>query len=236
MAKQYRLQVIPNLVTLTSLFCGCLGVTWALDQQLDLAVYMIWICAGLDVLDGLVARALGVSSNLGKQLDSLADLIAFGLLPATILYAVSLDYIAPPWSYAVFLITVFSAIRLARFNLDPDQEVNFRGLPTPANALLISSFPYLITQNLEFLRPGLENQFVWLLIVAVLSYLLVSRIPLLGFKFSNYGWADNKYRYLIFGLVAILCLSIGVVSAIPWIILAYFLVSLVWYYNQGPLR
>ncbi len=194
---------------------------------------MIWVCAALDVSDGLAARALGVSSNLGKQLDSLADLVAFGLLPSTLLYTLSSEYIASPWNYSVFLITVFSALRLARFNLDPGQEVNFRGIPTPANALLISSFPHIMSQNAEFLRLGLENQFFWLFIVAVLSYLLVSNIPLLGFKFSDYSWANNKYRYLLVVLVVILCISLGVLSALPWIIVSYLTTSLIWWYNRS---
>ena len=209
MIKQRTLGLIPNLLTLTNLYCGSIGVVFALEQELDWAVYMIWACAVLDVSDGLAARALGVSTKLGKQLDSLADLVAFGLLPAAILYTLSVEYIEMPWPIGVFLITVFSAIRLARFNLDPDQEVNFKGLPTPANAILISSFPHLIHQNSDFLRPGLENQFFWFLIVAILSYLLVSRIPLMGFKFENYSWTDNKYRYIMIASVVLLSLE-------PW--------------------
>jgi CDP-diacylglycerol--serine O-phosphatidyltransferase len=232
MVKANILGFIPNLLTLASLFCGCVGVVWAFNHQIDWAVYMIWTSAVLDVLDGLVARALGVSSALGKQLDSLADLVAFGLLPAVILYILSTEYQTAPWPFMAFFITVFSALRLARFNLDKDQDTNFKGLPTPANALFISSFPALISHNSAFLRLGLENRLFWLLIVGILSYLLVSRIPLLGLKFSNYSWAGNKHRYVLIVLAVTLGLSLGVL-AIPWIILTYLVISMVWRYGNA---
>jgi len=231
MVKTNILAFIPSILTLSSLFCGCLGVVWALNHQIDLAVYMIWTCAVLDVMDGLVARALGVSSDLGKQLDSLADLVSFGLQPAAILYILSSDHLSFPWPFFAFFITLFSAVRLALFNLDPDQDTNFKGLPTPANALFISSFPAMISHNSDFLRLGLENQLFWLLMVGILSYLLVSKIPLLGFKFKNYHWAENKYRYIIMVLAVMLGLGLGIL-AIPWILFMYIVISLMWKYSQ----
>ena len=231
MAKAKILGFFPSFLTLSNLLCGSLGVVWALDHQTNWAVYMIWTCAILDLLDGLAARGLGVTSELGKQLDSLADLISFGLLPAVILYMLSTEYLSPPWPYFAFLITVCSAIRLAKFNLDPDQNTNFKGLPTPANAIFISCFPALMRQSSGFLRLGLENQFFWLLIVGILSYLLISKIPLLGFKFKNYSWAENKYRYILIVLGLVMGISLGIL-AIPWMLLAYILISLVWQYEQ----
>ncbi len=231
MVKVKPLHFLPNLITLASLFCGSLGVVWAVEFQIQWAVYMIWICAALDLLDGLVARGLGVSSDLGKHLDSLSDLISFGLLPATIIYSLSSGYLNDPWPYSSFALTLFSALRLAKFNLDPEQDIDFKGLPTPANALLISSFPALIDQNSENLRHGLENPALWLLIIGILCYLLVSNIRLFGFKFQNLIWAENKYRFLFIGMSIIAGLALGIL-AIPLIMLLYFVMSVIWQYQR----
>ena len=232
MARYKVLQSVPNFITLSSLFCGCLGVVWTLNLDISYGVWMIWTCSVLDLLDGLVARMLSVSSDLGKQLDSLSDLVAFGLLPATIIYALSGQYISGIWPYAAFIMVVFSSLRLGLFNLDPHQSVNFKGLPVPANAILISSFPSVVNQNLSILRPELENPVYWLLIVGILSYLLVSKIPLLGFKFQNFKWSENKFRYTFLVIAAILGLSMGILG-IPWIMLSYLAVSLVWQYQKN---
>lgn len=231
MVKAHPLNFLPNLLTLSSLVCGCLGIVWTLELDVQFGVYMIWICAILDVLDGLVARALKISSELGIQLDSLADLIAFGLLPATLIYVLSAQYLDDPWPYLAFMVTASTAWRLGRFNLDPHQKLNFKGLPAPANAILISSFPTLVNQNIETFRHELENPLVWLLMVGILSYLLVSKIPLLGFKFQNLSWRDNKFRYLFLGVAGILGAFLGV-SAIPWILIVYIVISLIWQYHN----
>ncbi|MGI9551288.1 MAG: CDP-diacylglycerol--serine O-phosphatidyltransferase [Aurantibacter sp.] len=232
MVKVKPLSYLPNLITLSSLFCGCIGIVWALDLNLQGAVYMIWACAILDLLDGLAARILKVSSELGKQLDSLSDLIAFGLLPATIIYVLSSQFLTQLWPYMAFLITVFSALRLGRFNLDTQQTVNFKGLPVPANAILISSFPVLVNQYSQNLRPELENPIYWLLIIGLLSYLLVSNVSLFGFKFQNLSWSENKFRFLFIGFAVILGFTLGV-SGIPWIMLMYVALSLVWQYQRN---
>ena len=192
---------------------------------------MIWTCAVLDLLDGLAARALNVFSELGKQLDSLADLVAFGVLPATIIFYLADQFLSGFWPYIAFSITVFSALRLGRFNLDPEQSVNFKGLPVPANGILISSFPFIVNQNLTDLRPELENPVYWLFVVGLLSYLLVSNIPLLGLKFQNFSWSDNKYRYILIGMWVVLGLWLGV-AGIPLIMLAYLAVSFIWQYQR----
>ncbi|GJM30677.1 MAG: CDP-diacylglycerol--serine O-phosphatidyltransferase [Cyclobacteriaceae bacterium] len=226
------LSLLPNLITLSNLFLGCMGVVWAFELDLERAVYMIWICAVLDVLDGLAARAVGVASELGKQLDSLADLVSFGLLPSAILYTLWLSFIPTPWAILSFLITVFSALRLAKFNLDPDQGTNFKGLPTPATALLISSFPMITDQNIDIIRLGLENQVFWFLIVGLLCYLMVSNVPLIGFKFKNFSWNDNKHRYFILGCAVTLIAFLGTLG-IPWILFIYIGISLVWQNGQN---
>lgn len=218
---------LPNLLTLCNLFCGCLGVVWAFENQFELAVYMIWLAALLDFGDGLVARLVGVSSELGKQLDSLADVVSFGFLPSVILYQLISHYLPNPswWPYLGFLMVLFSALRLARFNLDDEQTTDFKGLPTPANALLISSFPAIFRQNIEFLRPGLESPLFWVVVNVLLAYLLVSKIPLFGLKFKSFRWRDNRYRY-VFLIVSLLALGLWHIKALPLVILVYLLLSL----------
>ena len=206
---------LPNLITLCNLFCGCLGIVWAFAGELHLAVYMIWLAAILDFGDGLVARLVGASSDLGKQLDSLADLVSFGLLPSVILYQLISQYLPNTlWPYIAFLVVLFSALRLAIFNLDEEQKSEFKGMPTPANALLISSFPTIFGQKSEILRLGLESPVFWVVLTVLLAYLLVSKIRLFGLKFKNFGWRDNQFRY-IFLLISMLALVIWQIKAIP---------------------
>ncbi|MDH3710392.1 MAG: CDP-diacylglycerol--serine O-phosphatidyltransferase [Cyclobacteriaceae bacterium] len=217
---------LPNLITLGNLFCGCLGIVWAFAGELHLAVYMIWLAAILDFGDGLVARLAGVSSDLGKQLDSLADVVSFGLLPSVILYQLISQYLPNTlWPYIAFLVVLFSALRLAIFNLDEEQTSEFKGMPTPANALLISSFPTIFGQNSEILRLGLESPVFWVVLTVLLAYLLVSKIRLFGLKFKNFGWRDNQFRY-IFLLISMLALVIWQITAIPIVVLVYLLLSI----------
>jgi len=232
MVKSKPLRFLPNLITLANLFFGCVGIVLALNSEIHLAVYTIWVCAVLDVLDGFAARSLGVSSDIGKQLDSLADLVSFGLLPSVILYTLMAGFIEMPWPYFALLITLFSALRLARFNLDPEQGTDFKGLPTPANALFISSIPALIDQIGRNLRPELENPAYWLLIIAILCYLLVSKVWLFGFKFQRFGWIENKYRYMFIVLSAILIIAWGI-KGVPLVLLCYLVLSFIWRYQSS---
>lgn len=229
------LHYLPNFITLTNLSCGCLGIVWAFQDHMSLAVYMIWLAAILDFTDGLLARLIGVSSELGKQLDSLADLVSFGLLPAVVVFKLFSQFHPTVWAYAAFLIVVFSALRLAKFNIDPDQGTDFIGLPTPANALLISSFPSIIEQNSAFLRPGLEFPLLWVAVITVLSYLLVSKIKLFGLKFKNFGWAENKFR-LIFIALSVVSLFLWHLTALPLIMAMYLLLSVLRQYRWGLKR
>ena len=224
---------LPNLITLGNLVCGSLGILWALNGSLSTAVYMIWLAAILDFADGLMARLVGVNSDFGKELDSLADVISFGLLPSIILYILMSEYLGPSyWPYIAFAIVVFSALRLAQFNVQGYESTDFSGLPTPANGLLISSFPAILSQNSEFLRPGLESPIFWVVLLALLSYLLISKIPLFGLKFKGFQWKGNQYRYLFlaFSLTALILLKI---SAVPLIVLAYLVLSVWRQYRKG---
>lgn len=186
---------------------------------------MIWLAAFLDFFDGLSARALKAYSNIGGELDSLADMVSFGVLPSFILYEL-LKYALPPslyyLSFAAFLIAAFSAIRLAIFNVDTRQTNSFIGLPTPASALLFSAIPLSRLPLVE----NLMSNFVFLLImVVVVSYLLVSRIELMAFKFKSLKWNENKlkYSFMLISIVLVLLLNI---IAIPLVILLYIFISL----------
>ena len=227
------LKHLPNLMTLGNLFCGCLGVVWALDGNLEYASYMMWLAAVLDFGDGFVARWVNAASELGKQLDSLADMVSFGLLPSLIIFMLFGQFHpSSPWLYLAFLITLCSALRLARFNIDPEQSHDFKGLPTPANGLLISSFPFIFAQNEAFLRPGLDSLVVWVLLITLLSYLLVSNLRLFGLKFSNFTWAENKYRFILV-VLSVLLLAIWKLLAVPMVVMLYLILSVMQQYSKS---
>jgi len=135
---------IPNTITLLNLFSGVMGIIWVLDGQLLYGAYFVLIAAGFDFLDGFVARLLKVQSEIGKELDSLADVVSFGVLPGIMLFTMVRDQAELPWlPYLTLIVPMLSAYRLAKFNLDTRQTDRFIGLPTPANALFISALPHL---------------------------------------------------------------------------------------------
>ena len=194
---------IPNFITCLNLFCGCISIVCAFNERLDLAAYFIFAGAVFDFFDGLTARMLKAYSELGKQLDSLADVVSFGVAPAAIMYKLLLattnstsgEFIA----CSAFILAVFSALRLAKFNIDTRQSDSFIGLPTPANAIFISS---LALSNITQL---IENMFFLLAVVIIFSYLLVSNIQLFSFKIKSFDWRNNKIRYIfVFILVSLL--------------------------------
>ena len=190
---------IPNTITCCNLFSGCIACVMAFSGKFESAMLFIVLGAVFDFFDGMVARLLGVSSPLGVQMDSLADDITFGLAPATVIFSFmrGLEYpssfLADVLPYLAFLIAVFSACRLAKFNIDTRQTTSFIGLPTPANALFWSS---LIVGGEKWL---LEMDNAWILLVALIllfSYFLVSEIPMFSMKFKNLSWKSNKTRYI----------------------------------------
>lgn len=215
---------IPNAITCCNLFSGCVACVMAFSGNFEYAMLFIVLGAVFDFFDGMVARLLGVSSPLGVQMDSLADDITFGLAPATVIfsfmkealvYPVFLGGFAEVLPYSAFLIAVFSACRLAKFNVDTRQTTSFIGLPTPANALFWSS---LIVGGKEWL---LSLHHAWALIVALIflfSYFLISEIPMFSMKFKNLSWRSNKTRY-IFLIVSMPLLALGYlapVAIISW--------------------
>ena len=228
---------IPNAITLLNLLSGCFSIVSAFEGDLVGAAYFIFLASVLDFLDGTFARILNARTEIGKQLDSLADMVSFGLAPGFILFHLinnSLiitglqitDNVLP---YIAFLIPVFSAFRLAKFNIDTKQEFGFIGLPTPANAILIASFPLILFYELEnsFISLNiLQNTWILISISILLSVLLVAKLPLLSLKFKSISFSDNKSRYT-FLLLSIILLVILKFLAIPLIILLYVIISVI---------
>jgi CDP-diacylglycerol--serine O-phosphatidyltransferase len=221
------LRHIPNALTCLNLLCGCVGVVEAFHNNIILSCGLIGLALIFDFFDGFVARLLKVTSPIGRDLDSLADMVTFGLLPSIIIYQLlmqSIPDLMGMWkAYPAFLIAVFSAIRLAKFNNDPRQSDSFIGVPTPANALLIASLPVIIFQD-ESWKPLIVNTNNLLILTVVMSYLLVAEIKLLALKFKSFGWAGNEIRYA-FILLTVLLLVFFKVLAVPLILLLYIALS-----------
>ncbi len=221
---------IPNFITCLNLFSGCIATVYAFNGELETAAYFVLLAAVFDFMDGLAARALKAYSEVGKQLDSLADMVSFGFIPGLFVYKMlssSLESNGLPiiLAYAGFIITVFSAIRLAKFNIDTRQTENFIGLATPANTLFFISLPFMQAQPIEFLQI-LTNPIVLLFSSIGFSFLLVSEIPLFSFKFKSMAFNPNIHRYLLLILSLILIIFFKF-AAIPMIIVIYILLSII---------
>ena len=232
---------IPNIITLLNLISGSISIVFALEGNLTVAAWFIGIAAVFDFFDGFSARMLHVSSEIGKELDSLADVISFGLAPGMILYILLSNSVSIPEiiiagrnivPFVAFLIPALSAYRLAKFNLDERQTDSFIGLPTPANALMIASFPLILAQQKNL--SGLDTAFFsgiinnpWFLIIFILifSYLLIAELPLMSLKFKTFKWNDNKVRYF-FLIISVILFVLLFYTAIPLIIVFYILLSL----------
>ena len=222
------LRHIPNVLTCLNLLCGCVGVVEAFHNNLIISCWLIGIALVFDFFDGFAARILKVSSPIGRDLDSLADMVTFGLLPSIIIYQLlmqSIPDLMGIWkAYFAFTIAIFSAIRLAKFNNDPRQSDSFIGVPTPANALLIASLPIIVFTQDEYWKTLIVNTNNLLILTAVMSYLLVAEIKLLALKFKSFGWQGNEIRYA-FILLTILLLILFKILAIPLILLSYIVLS-----------
>lgn len=226
---------IPNTITCMNLFSGCIAVVMAFKGLFFYSLLFIILAAVFDFFDGMVARMLHVSSSIGKELDSLSDMVSFGLAPSTILYVrlllISDNSFIP---YFAFLVAVFSALRLAKFNVDERQTSSFIGLPTPANALFFASLVSICditTPMASYLDRSVfnvlnSNVYVLLLLIAIFSYLLVSEIPMFSLKFKNLQWGANKVRFIFLALS--FCLIVGLqLAAFPFIILLFLVMSVV---------
>lgn len=216
---------LPNFLTICNLFCGCIGIVLVFQGNLFYATYLIWLAAVFDFFDGFVARWLNAYSAIGKELDSLADMVTFGALPAFIMFNLLTG--AFPDSYLpwiAFSIAAFSALRLAKFNIDTRQSDSFIGLPTPANALFISALPFVIAQQNK-VADFVANGYVLLTITVIFSLLLVAELRLFALKFKSMAWRDNKIRFSFIALCIIL-IPIFKISSIPLIIFLYICMSL----------
>ena len=220
---------IPNTLTCCNLISGCIATYYAFYGDYRMALLFIVIGAVFDFFDGMVARLLHVSSPIGKELDSLADDITFGFAPSAIIFnwlcqTITLSSpLATIIPFGAFIMAAFSALRLAKFNLDERQSLGFIGLPTPANALFWGA---LIAGSNEWLQTIGYAPYIILLLSFVSSYLLVSEIPMFALKFKQWGWNGNEIKY-IFLLSCIPLLIIFRVSGIAIIILWYVLLSVV---------
>lgn len=216
------LKHLPNFLTCCNLICGCLGIIFLFEDRDVQTAYFVWAACMFDFFDGFAARLLKISSPIGKELDSMADMVSFGALPALFMYT-RLEF-ESPYSYLPFigiLIAVCSALRLAIFNLDESQSDAFKGLPTPANALFITAIPFLDSAAFDFVHIPI----VLVSITIIFSLLLVSRIDLFALKFKNFTWTDNKIRFTFLAL-AVLLLAVLKLAALPLIILLYVALSL----------
>jgi CDP-diacylglycerol---serine O-phosphatidyltransferase len=239
-----KLFTIPNIMTLANLLCGCLGIVFVFEGNLLWASYLIFIAGILDFLDGFVARLLNQHSEIGKQLDSLADMVTFGALPSFILakliqLSISQDNILsdllpsnllsqthlPLLAYIAFILALFSCLRLAKFNIDTRQSDSFIGVPTPANAFVVAAFPLILEFNPKYKFLILNSTFL-IAYTLVMSYLLISEIPLFALKFKNFSWASNQIKYIFLILSVILLVALQFV-AIPLIIFLYIILSVI---------
>uniref|UniRef100_A0AB33J7M6 CDP-diacylglycerol--serine O-phosphatidyltransferase n=1 Tax=Prevotella sp. GTC17259 TaxID=3236795 RepID=A0AB33J7M6_9BACT len=216
---------IPNTITCCNLVCGCIATVWAFNGDPVWALAWIVMGAVFDFFDGMSARLLHVSSPIGKELDSLADVITFGVAPATMVFS-ELSIMTFPMSlepyrlylcYAAYIMAAFSALRLAKFNLDERQTTSFIGLPTPANALFWGS---LIVGADDILESSPYMPFVILAMVALSSWLLIAELPMFALKFKQWGYKGNELKYIFLAT----CLPILIIFR-----LSAFAVIIAWY-------
>ena len=245
---------IPNIFTLLNLFFGCCAIVFVLQhgitianddngaqwvimpEEIWLASLFIGLSAIVDFLDGLVARMFKATSERGKQLDSLADVVSFGVAPSLIIYhflrlSFAREENGLDISWAVltpaFIIACAAAYRLAKFNLDAEQQYGFKGVPTPAVGLLIASFPLIYWySNNETIINLFHTKWVWYAIILILSYLMVSNLPLMAFKFKDYTLKNNMPKIVLL-LIAVLAALLLKWIAVPVIFIAYIALSLI---------
>lgn len=218
---------IPNSITCLNLASGVMAIIcasmgnealWGMPSW-NWACIFIGVAAVADFLDGFAARLLRAYSDLGKELDSLCDLVSFGVAPAMLLYNTLLYTSPAPWvSWTAILIPVAGALRLARFNIDTRQSVSFIGLPIPANALFWIGYTALCREGVEFMSAW------WMALAAILlvSWLMISPLRLFSLKFKTWGWKGNQFRWLLVATAPVLVFCTGV-PGLMWLVIAYIL-------------
>lgn len=226
---------VPNTITLLNLFCGCIAMVFALNKEFEMAFYFVSLGIFLDFFDGFFARLFQVSSPLGLQLDSLADMVTSGVVPGIVMYQLmgsssgypKLGWIVEPFPFVGFLITLGSCYRLANFNIDTRQTDSFIGLPTPANALFILSLP-LVLRNLDsfFVLELLTNPFVLIGITLLSVYMLNAEIPLFSLKIKQMSLKKNALQ-IGFLLSSVVLIASFQYAGIPLVIVLYVLLSVI---------
>lgn len=246
---------IPNIFTLINLFFGCLAIVHALQldvsflyeldgrpimqsmqASLGMASLFIALAAIVDFLDGFIARLMKASSEMGKQLDSLSDVVSFGVAPAVILYQILRISVMKEddaiessviWTYAAFILACAAAWRLAKFNIDTRQQFGFRGVPTPAVGLLVASFPLILYYNYfdGAVNNLLLNKWVLYLIIALLSYLMVMDTPILSLKFKDYSLRNNMSKIILLVIAVVAGIALKWL-AVPGVFIIYIILSL----------
>lgn len=213
---------------------GCISIVLSCNGRVELAGIMIFIAAVFDFFDGFAARLLKAYSPLGAQLDSLSDVVSFGVAPSFIMYgylraanSLSLEIagvnIIP---FLAFFLAVFAALRLAKFNIDDRQTTSFIGLPTPAMGIFVASLPFTLRHEALAFMGGLMNSPLFLLaIVVIFSYLMISEIPFFSLKVKSLKFKENKHLYLV-ALFAIIKVAIFGLAAIPFVMLFYIIVAM----------
>jgi CDP-diacylglycerol--serine O-phosphatidyltransferase len=241
---------IPNLFTLGNLFCGTLAVMYAVLRDFEMAALLVVAGIILDFFDGFIARILKVQGELGKQLDSLADMVTSGVVPGVVMFAMLNPYDLIHFtklfsdvtttfvsdleiegftfdiSLLAFLLTLSAGYRLAKFNIDTRQSDSFIGLPTPAMSLFVVSLPLIVDDSLIDVRDLLQNQYVLLGITVVLSFLMNANLPLLSLKFKSFGFKENLMKYLLILISVVMIVTLKYL-AVPLIIIVYILLSII---------
>ena len=222
---------IPNTLTSCNLVSGCIAIVFALNANYTMALTFIVVGAVFDFFDGMSARLLGVSSPIGKELDSLADVVTFGVAPSSMIYTLLLTLDKSGWNetlasavpYVAFVMAALSAIRLAKFNLDERQTTSFVVLPTPANALFWAA---LIVGSEDMLVAQSHVILLLIVLVFISSWLLVAEIPMFALKFKHWGWHENRIKY-VFLVSCLPILLIFGISGISVIIAWYICLSII---------
>ena len=240
---------IPNLFTLLNLWMGIIAVVLAVNDRLVLAAIFVFLGIFFDFFDGFFARKYNVTGEFGKQLDSLADMVTSGVIPGIVMFQLILhsltnefftelsvsignwrDLISNKYIWIAsigFLISLASAFRLAKFNLDARQTDSFIGLPTPALSIFVVSLPIILEfSEFTYFMTLLNNTSILVVIVLLGAYLLNAELPLFSLKFKNFGFNDNKIRYVFLALCLMMVLLLQIV-AIPLVIILYISLSIV---------
>lgn len=229
---------IPNIVTLGNLFCGTLATIFAVGGHFELTALFVVSGIFLDFFDGFFARVLKVSGELGKQLDSLADMVTSGVVPGIVLFVLLGNNQQMPYDILAefkfsmglpllgLLITLSACYRLAKFNLDTRQSESFIGLPTPAMSLFIVSLPLVqMHSDIDFVKDLIGNNYFLIGITILFSFLMNSEFHLFSLKFKNYGVKENLFKYTLIILSIILLMTIEYL-AVPVIIISYVILSM----------